>query len=132
MRLPFLSAVPGRPLFVAHRGASDRALENSPSAFVQALADGADMIEFDIRLSADGVPVVFHDARTGRTAMENLAVALTPWARLRGVRLKNGEALPSLAEVLALLRGAVPLDIESKVPGGIAAAARVQIGRAHV
>jgi len=58
MRLPFLSAVPGRPLFVAHRGASDRALENSPSAFVQALADGADMIEFDIRLSADGVPVV--------------------------------------------------------------------------
>jgi glycerophosphoryl diester phosphodiesterase len=125
MRLPFLTGVPGRPLFVAHRGASDRALENSPSAFAQALADGADMIEFDVRLSADGVPVVFHDARTGRTALENVAVALTPWARLRLVRLKNGEALPSLAEVLALLRGAVPLNIESKVPGGIAAAGRV-------
>ncbi len=123
MRLPFLPGVPGRPLFVAHRGASDRALENSPSAFALALADGADMIEFDVRLSADGVPVVFHDARTGRTGMENLAVALTPWVRLRGVRLMNGEALPSLAEVLALLRGAVPLNIESKVPGGIAAAA---------
>lgn len=114
----------GRPVFVAHRGASDRALENSPSAFALAAADAADMIEFDVRLSSDGVPVVFHDEATGRTAMENFAVARTPWARLARVRLKNGERLPSLAEVLDLLRGAVPVNIESKAPGGIAAAAR--------
>ena len=118
MRPFFPIGAPGRPAFVAHRGASDRALENSPSAFAQAVADGADMVEFDVRLSADGVPVVFHDARTGRTAMENLPVARTAYARLRRVRLKNGEAIPSLAEVLAVVRGAVPVDIESKVPGG--------------
>ncbi len=124
MRFPFPIGAAGRPVFVAHRGASDRALENSPSAFARAAADEADMIEFDVRLSSDGVPVVFHDAATGRTAMENLVVARTPWARLGRVRLKNGEGLPSLAEVLDLLRGAAPLNIESKAPGGIAAAAR--------
>jgi glycerophosphoryl diester phosphodiesterase len=124
MRPFFPIGASGRPVFAAHRGASDRALENSPSAFAQAAADGADMVEFDVRLSADGVPVVFHDARTGRTAMENLPVARTAYARLRRVRLKNGEALPSLAEVLSIVRGAVPVNIESKVPGGIAASAR--------
>jgi glycerophosphoryl diester phosphodiesterase len=121
MRPLFPIGASGRPVFVAHRGASDRALENSPSAFAQAVADGADMVEFDVRLSGDGVPVVFHDARTGRTAMENLDVARTPAARLRRVRLKNGEELPSLAEVLSILRGEVPVNIESKVQGGMAA-----------
>jgi len=82
------------------------------------------MIEFDVRLSSDGVPVVFHDDRTGRTAKENLAVARTPAARLRTVRLKNGERLPFLADVLEIVGGAVPINIESKAPGGIAAAAR--------
>jgi len=114
----------GRPVFAAHRGASDRALENSPAAFALAVADGADLIEFDVRLSADGVPVVFHDDRTGRTAKENLVVARTPAARLRGVRLKNGERLPFLADVLEIVAGIVPVNIESKAPGGIAAAAR--------
>jgi glycerophosphoryl diester phosphodiesterase len=124
MRLFFPGREPGRPIFVAHRGASDRALENSPAAFDLAVSDGADMIEFDVRLSADGVPVVFHDNRTGRTAKENLAVARTSEARLRKVRLKNGEALPFLADVLEIVGGKVPVNIESKVPGGIAAAAK--------
>jgi len=124
MHPAFPIETPGRPVFVAHRGASDRALENSLSAFGLALADAADMIEFDVRLSADGVPVVIHDAFTGRTAKENLEVARTPWARLRKTALKNGEPLPSLAEVLERVRGEVPLNIESKAQGGVAAAAR--------
>jgi len=56
------------PIIVAHRGAPDRALENSRASIGLAAADGADMIEFDVRLTADGEPVVLHDARTGRTA----------------------------------------------------------------
>jgi len=123
---PFFPALePERPVFVAHRGASDRALENSPAAFSLAVAEDADMIEFDVRLSSDGVPVVFHDDRTGRTAKENLAVARTPAARLRTVRLKNGERLPFLADVLEIVGGKVPINIESKAPGGIAAAVKV-------
>ncbi len=124
MRPYFPGRGPGRPVFVAHRGASDRALENSPAAFALAVSDGADMIEFDVRLSSDGVPVVLHDARTGRTAKENLAVAGAPAARLRAVRLKNGEALPFLADVLEIVRGSVPINIESKAPGGFRAAAK--------
>jgi glycerophosphoryl diester phosphodiesterase len=123
-RLAALPVPEGRPFFVAHRGASDRALENSPSAFSLAAADASDMIEFDIHVSSDGVPVVLHDEATGRTAKENLVVARTPWERLRRVRLKNGDPLPCLAEVFDLVRGAAPLDIESKAPGGVAAASR--------
>lgn len=115
----------GAPFLAAHRGASDRALENSLEAFSLSVADGADMIELDVRLSADGEPVVLHDDRTGRTARENLRTDRCDAARLRKVRLKNGEPVPFLADVLDLVRGAVPLDIESKVPGGIAAAVRV-------
>ena len=113
-----------RPIFVAHRGASDHALENSPSAFALAVSGGVDMIEFDVRLSSDGVPVVFHDSRTGRTAREKLAVARTAASRLRAVRLKNWEKLPFLADVLEIVGGKVPINIESKAPGGIAAAAK--------
>lgn len=124
MRPFFPVREPGRPVFVAHRGASDRVLENSPAAFALATSSGADMIEFDVRLSSDGVPVVFHDGRTGRTAKENLGIARTPAARLRAVRLKNGEKLPFLADVLEIVGGKVPINIESKAPGGIASAAK--------
>ncbi len=109
---------------VAHRGAPDRALENSLASFAVALADGADMIEFDVRLSADGAAVVVHDARTGRTAKENVRVAAATAARLRAVRLKNGEPLPFLADVLDLVRGTVPVNVEAKAPGAMAAVAR--------
>ena len=113
------------PIVIAHRGASRRALENSLEAFSLSLTDRADMIEFDVRLSADGEPVVIHDDRTGRTARENLAVARCDAARLRTLRLKNGEPVPLLADVLDLVRGAVPVNIEVKAAGGVRASLRV-------
>jgi glycerophosphoryl diester phosphodiesterase len=115
----------GFPLVVAHRGAPDRALENSLASIALAAADGADMIELDVRLTSDGEPVVLHDARTGRTARWNLPVAKTPSARLRKVLLKNGEPVPFLVDVLDLVRGAVPLNLHVKTSGGTAAACRV-------
>jgi len=113
------------PIVAAHRGAAGDAPENSFAAFSRSVADGADLIEFDVRLSADGIPVVVHDERTGRTARENLRVARCDAARLRKVRLKNGEPLPFLEEVLDLVGGAVPLNIEVKAAGGMAAVSRV-------
>lgn len=114
----------GRPGVVAHRGAADRALENSLEAFRIAVADGADMIEFDVRLTADGDPAVVHDDRTGRTARENVAVAAVASARLRAVRLRNGEPVPFLADVLDVVRGAVPLNIEIKAADAMGAVRR--------
>jgi len=55
-----------RPLCIAHRGASAHAAENTLQAFQFAAALGADYWEADIRLSADGQPVVSHDADLGR------------------------------------------------------------------
>lgn len=120
------------PVIVAHRGAPDRALENSLAGIALAAADGADMIEFDVRLTADGEPVVLHDARTGRTAKENLPVASTPSARIREVLLKNGEPVPFLADVLELVRGRIPVNIHVKTAGGTAAVCRVLSGAGYV
>ena len=64
-----------RPLIIGHRGASADAPENTLAAFKLAIQDGAEGIEFDVRLSQDGVPVVIHDATLARTGLINAAVA---------------------------------------------------------
>jgi glycerophosphoryl diester phosphodiesterase len=56
-----------RPLVIAHRGAAGLAPENTLAAFRLALHHGADGVEMDVRLTADGHPVVIHDARVNRT-----------------------------------------------------------------
>ena len=56
-----------RPLVIAHRGASALAPENTVAAFRLALAIGADGVEMDVQLSADGTPIVIHDSRVDRT-----------------------------------------------------------------
>lgn len=124
---PFAKA-DGSPLLIAHRGASSRALENSLAAVALAVSDRADMIECDVRHSADGEPFVIHDDRTGRTARENVRVASCDAGRLGAIRLKNGEPIPRLADLLGLVRGDVPLNLDIKDPGGAAAALRVLAG----
>jgi glycerophosphoryl diester phosphodiesterase len=62
------------PFIIGHRGASAIAPENTLAAFQKAIDDGADGLEFDVRLSKDGVPVVFHDATLRRIAGRNLRV----------------------------------------------------------
>jgi glycerophosphoryl diester phosphodiesterase len=52
---------------IGHRGASGLAPENTMQSFALALEQGADALEFDVRLSADGVPVVHHDPTLRRT-----------------------------------------------------------------
>ena len=63
------------PLIIGHRGASAIAPENTLAAFKRAIQDGADGIEFDVRLSQDGVPVVIHDATLARTGLTDGVVA---------------------------------------------------------
>jgi glycerophosphoryl diester phosphodiesterase len=64
----------GKPLVIAHRGASGLAPENTLAAFKLALSLGADGVEFDVQLSADGRPVVIHDTRVNRTTDSRGAV----------------------------------------------------------
>ena len=62
---PNVGAPRGPPSILAHRGASADAPENTLAAFREAARQGADGIEFDVRLSADGCPVVIHDRDLG-------------------------------------------------------------------
>lgn len=57
----------GKPLVIAHRGASGFAPENTMVAFHQAVQDGADAIELDVRFTRDKQVVVFHDLSVERT-----------------------------------------------------------------
>lgn len=61
------------PLIIAHRGASALAPENTLAAFKRAIDDGAEGIEFDVRLTRDGVPVVIHDATLERNGRRKAA-----------------------------------------------------------
>lgn len=66
---------PAAPLIIGHRGAAAVAPENAIISFKRALEDGADGIEFDVRLARDRVPVVIHDATLRRTGLVGGSIA---------------------------------------------------------
>ena len=76
--------------------------ENTLVSFERAMRDGADGIEFDVRLSSDGVPFVIHDATLNRTASVRTQVAKLSAAELALIDVGRGEKLPNLHQVLAL------------------------------
>ncbi|HTV48512.1 MAG TPA: glycerophosphodiester phosphodiesterase family protein [Phycisphaerae bacterium] len=108
---------------IAHRGASAAAPENTVAAFDEAIRLGAWAVEFDVRLSADGVPVVIHDETVNRTTNGQGAVnALT---RLDMLRLDagswkhprfSGVRIPTLHEALQAIEGRAIPAVELKVP----------------
>jgi glycerophosphoryl diester phosphodiesterase len=111
----------GRPLVVAHRGASGSAPENTLAAFREAMAHGARAIECDVHLSADGAVVVIHDAtleRTtdgqGRVAEQRLTVLKTLDAGRWMAPAFAGERIPELSELLDLVDERLLLFIELK------------------
>jgi len=86
------------PLIIGHRGASTVAPENTMAAFREAIAVGADGIEFDVRLTRDGVPVVIHDSTLRRTARLPHHIAALTWHELQQV----DQTVPSLQELFTL------------------------------
>ena len=98
----------------AHRGASAEAPENTLRAFGLALDLGADGIELDVRLSADGVPVVLHDEGLDRTTTGTGAVREYTVAELRRLDADSGQTVPTLAEVIELVSERALLDVEIK------------------
>lgn len=90
---------------IAHRGSPLLAPENSLEGFRRAVSDGAHAVEFDIQLTADGVPVVIHDWLLDRTTNVSGYVRGMTSAEIREkARLANGEPVPTLIEVLDVLR----------------------------
>lgn len=111
----------GQPLVIAHRGESSRAPENTLAAFRGALEAGVDFVEFDVHLSADGIPVVIHDETVDRTTDGTGRVDSLTVAQLKALDAGSwfdpgfaGERIPTLAETLDLLRGKGRILLELK------------------
>jgi len=103
-----------RPI-IAHRGASGEYPENTLLAFARAIEQGADALELDLRVTADGVPVVLHDAALDRTTDRSGLVRTLPLEVVRQADAGRGEAVPTLADVLESFP-TTPLVIEIKTP----------------
>jgi glycerophosphoryl diester phosphodiesterase len=97
------------PLVVAHRGAPAELPANTIAGFERAAAMGADMIEFDVRLSGDDQLIVYHDEEVGGRAVTGLTRS--------AIRDRSGVLPPLLAEVIELARGRIGLDVELKGAG---------------
>ena len=116
----------GRPLTIAHRGASGHRTENSLAAFALASDLFAEMWELDLRMSADGVAVVSHDDNLARVTGRRLRISEATWSEICSVRMQDGQFVPRLENVvdLAVERGA-GLYIEAKSEGSANAALQV-------
>lgn len=119
---------PDRRPIVGHRGNAAYAPENTMESFRQAIAGGAECVELDVRLSADGVPVVMHDATLDRTTDISGAVASLSADRMQAANAAarftldggrtfpyrdKGLRVPRLEDVLTELVD-VPLLLEIK------------------
>jgi len=82
------------PRFFAHRGSSAAYPENTRAAYLQAIADGADGIETDVHVSADGVLVCHHDAVLGRTEDATGEVRALTLAQLRALDVTSWKGVP--------------------------------------
>jgi len=115
---------------IGHRGNRAHAPENTIESLAQAVAAGADALEFDVRVTADGIPVVHHDPTATRTTDGRGAIERLTFAQLRefdaGANFSQdggatfpyrgkGHRIPSFDEVLEAFPS-TPLLIEIKTP----------------
>jgi len=107
------------PVVVAHRGDKAYAPENTVSAFKQAGEKGADAIEFDVKLSADGQVIVLHDQTVDRTTNGTGNAAKITLAGLRDLDASvqfpgqfSGERIPTLEEVFEAVGKQIYMNVE--------------------
>jgi glycerophosphoryl diester phosphodiesterase len=121
------------PAIVAHRGASSTRPENTLASFDEALRLGARIVELDVRLTRDGVPVVMHDSTVDRTTDGTGAVSeltASEVAALNAGTPESPEPVPTLGDVLRLVSGRAAVALELKhLPGepGYDAASRTEV-----
>jgi glycerophosphoryl diester phosphodiesterase len=108
----------------AHRGAKHDAPENTLAAVALALDQGADWVEIDVQLTADGHVIVVHDRDFNRVSGSPLRAETSDLAELRALDVGRwfgadfaGESPPTLGEVLDLCQGRAGVNIELKYFG---------------
>jgi glycerophosphoryl diester phosphodiesterase len=88
------------PIAFAHRGFAFDGDENSMAAFERAVRLGYDYLETDVRATADGVSLAFHDSVLDRVTDRRGRVAELPWEQVRRARIAGRESIPLLVDVL--------------------------------
>ena len=109
-----------RPLVLGHRGDSINFPENTLAALEGALRAGADGAECDVRLSGDGVPVVFHDSVLERSTSGRGRLSGHTISQLKKLDAGCGERIPTVAEAADLYRGRGLLCLEFKEEEAVA------------
>jgi glycerophosphoryl diester phosphodiesterase len=122
------------PFWIAHRGAGKLAPENTLAAFRVGASHGYRAFECDVKLSADGVPFLLHDATLQRTTRERGVASQRSWNELSRIdaggwhsRAFAGETIPSFDAIASYcLRNGHALNVEIKpTPGADAETGRV-------
>jgi glycerophosphoryl diester phosphodiesterase len=108
---------------VAHRGVTDHAPENTMQSFERAIELGADAIEFDVRLTKDQVPVVYHYFYLDEITALTGPIFNYTYRQLRQAQFKSlpdwpgkGFRIPTLQQVIDVVGGRVGMEIEIKGP----------------
>ena len=110
---------------IAHRGASAHAPENTLAAFREAARLDADMVELDVQMSADKVPVILHDATVDRFEGQAGEVRRKSLAELKRIDAGQGQRIPTLEEAIRACRELLlGMYIELKTGDAVEAVAR--------
>ena len=127
------------PFGIAHRGGSQEHLENSPSAFTNAIDLGFKVIETDLQVTADGVLVLLHDPSLARTSSVKQNVSDLTWKQLSNIRLRNGEPIMRLEQLVDIAPSDIRFNLDPKTDATVeplitflrsddSAAARICVG----
>ena len=119
-------ALDGATKCCAHRGASSTHPENTLAAFEEAVRLRADMIEFDVGMSADGAAMLLHDATVDRTTNGAGDLSALTFEQARALDAGShkgnqfaGEMIPTLEEALAVIPTGIVLNVHVKPAAGV-------------
>jgi glycerophosphoryl diester phosphodiesterase len=107
------------PIIIAHRGDKTHAPENTLAAFKMAAENGADAIEFDVKLTVDGRVIVLHDKTVNRTTNGAGKISQLPFAAVKDLEAGawfsekfRGEHIPTLDEVFETVCKRLYINVE--------------------
>jgi glycerophosphoryl diester phosphodiesterase len=134
-KIPMPYETPPWTQIVAHRGNSGPMPENTLIAINSAIDLGVDMVEIDVRLTSDGIPVLMHSDRVDHTTNGTGFVSDMAWDEFialdagswRGSEF-SGERVCSLEHVLEATAGRMPLNLDIKTPGAAEMTAIAVVG----
>lgn len=112
------------PLVLSHRGNMPGFVENTLGGFTAALAAGADVLESDVHVSRDGIPMLFHDETLLRLTGNPRRIRDVSSDELKALDLGRGEGVPALEDVLVALPTA-RFNLDMKSPDAPSATASV-------